>query len=143
MVIYPAVVMAFLATRVYPTDASNEDLLLTGDLHKVFEDSKTIKPFSIDDMETAVIVTGLCVGQFGCDKASQAFTTEHPELQLSADRFVEKAKDVAGPIATHTVEYTLPIYMLATGHSGTIIINKYWSFTGSIAAQSMSVNFGF
>jgi hypothetical protein len=88
------------------------------------------------------ILAGLCVGQIGCDKITQAYTLQHPEIQLSFDRAVDRAKAYVGPtVSNYVVPYTLPFMLMEAGQSGTIRLNKYWSVTGNLNSQIMNVNF--
>ena len=106
---------------------------------------KERKPFEYQAEEVIpqeFLIIGLCAGQFGCDKATQAYTLEHPEIQLSFDRAVDKAKAYVGPtVSDYIVPYTVPIFLLETRQTGTVRLNKYFSITGNLNSQSMNVNF--
>ncbi len=77
-------------------------------------------------------VISLCIGQFECSKASQAYYMQNQELQTIARNTEKESRKEAGPfVSNYVIPVLIPAAFLATNQTGQIKVSEHWGIEGN------------
>jgi hypothetical protein len=91
-------------------------------------------------MIAEALVIFACTRNVGCTETSNQYFRENPDIKNIVDTEEHKIRDFIGP---DFVDRFGPILFIASGGSGTIKLNKYFSLQGNQSSGTVSYRLDF